>query len=835
VTRTALALALFAGPLWQSKGRFVLSLAAIALGVALGFAVQLVNQSAINEFTQAVQTLSGSADLQIVGPRAGFDEREYPRIARLPEVAVASPVVEVDARVIGRRESLRVLGLDVFRAGLVQPELVATDAADSLDTLRPDAIFLSPAAAAWLGVATGDRLRLQVALGETTFRVAGIVRGGQGRVALADIAGVQAAFDRLGRLNRIDLRVRPGVDVGALRARLAAELPAGVQVERPEAGIERGASITRSYRVNLNVLALVALFTGGLLVFSTQALAIVRRRAQLALLRTLGVTRRALVATLLGEGLLVGAIGAALGLAAGYALAQAIVHVTGIDLGAGYFRGVEPALVLDPAAAGLFFVLGVAVALVGSFFPALDAARAAPAAALKAGDEQRAFERLTPVWPGLAVFAAGAAGTALPPVAGLPVFGYVSIALLLIGAIMLMPRAAVAFFGLLRMPRAAGLGLAVAQLRGAPGQSMLSLATIVAAVSLLVSMAIMVASFRASLEAWLDHVLPADVYLRTTGAGDSGFLTPEDQANIARVPGVRRADFVRAQNVLLAGDRPAASLLARSVDPGDPGRLLPLVGAFIVPGPGAPPPVWVTEAMADVYGFTLGRVVEIPIGGRLERFTVAGVWRDYVRSQGAVLMERDRYIALTGDRNANDAALWLAPGVDAGTVKEALRRTVPGGENLDVADPGEIRSRSLQAFDRTFAVTYALELVALVIGLTGLSSSFGALVLARRREFGMLRHVGMTRGQIGAMLAAEGMLVSALGLLVGLALGFLISLILIHVVNRQSFHWTMDVAVPWVPLVIFSAAMLAAASLTALFSARQAMTDDAARAVKDDW
>jgi putative ABC transport system permease protein len=835
VTRTALALALFAGPLWQSKGRFVLSLAAIALGVALGFAVQLVNQSAINEFMQAVQTLAGSADLQIVGPRAGFDEREYPRIARLPEVAVASPVVEVDARVIGRRESLRVLGLDIFRAGLVQPELVATDAADSLDTLRPEAIFLSPAAAEWLGVATGDRLRLQVALGETTFRVAGIVRGGQGRVALADIAGVQAAFDRLGRLNRIDLRVRPGVDVGALRARLAAALPAGVQVARPEAGIERGASITRSYRVNLNVLALVALFTGGLLVFSTQALAIVRRRAQLALLRTLGVTRRALVATLLGEGLLVGAIGATLGLATGYALAQAIVHVTGFDLGAGHFRGVRPALVLDPSAAGLFFVLGVAVALVGSFFPALEAARAAPAAALKSGDEQRAFERLTPVWPGLAVMAAGAAGTALPPVAGLPLFGYVSIALLLIGAIMLMPRAAVAFFGVLRLPRAPGLRLAVAQLRGAPGQSMLSLATIVAAVSLLVSMAIMVASFRASLEAWLDHVLPADVYLRTTGAGDSGFLTPEDQANIARVPGVRRADFLRAQNVLLAGDRPPASLLARSVEPGDPGRLLPLVGAFIVPGPGAPPPVWVTEAMADVYGFTLGRVVEIPIGGRLERFTVAGVWRDYVRSQGAVLMERDRYIALTGDRNANDAALWLAPGVDAGTVRDALRRTVPGGENLDVADPGEIRSRSLQAFDRTFAVTYALELVALVIGLTGLSSSFGALVLARRREFGMLRHVGMTRGQIGTMLAAEGMLVSALGLLVGLALGFLISLILIHVVNRQSFHWTMDLAVPWVPLAVFSAAMLAAASLTALFSARHAMTDDPARAVKDDW
>jgi putative ABC transport system permease protein len=835
VSRTALALALFAGPLWQSRGRVALALAAIALGVALGFAVQLVNQSAIGEFTQAVQTLSGSADLEILGPRAGFDEREYPRVARLAEVAVASPVVDVDARVIGRRESLRVLGLDAFRAALVQPDLVTTDAADSLDTFRSDAIFLSPAAADWLGVKAGDSVRLQAALGEATFRVAGIVRAGRGRVAFADIAGVQAAFDRLGRLSRLDLRVRPGVDVDALRARLAAELPAGVKVERPESNVARGASLSRSYRVNLNVLALVALFTGGLLVFSTQALAIVRRRAQLALLRTLGVTRRALVATLAGEGLLVGTIGAAVGLAAGYGLALAIVHITGLDLGSGYFRGVQPSLVLDPAAAAVFFGLGIAVAIAGSFFPALEAARAAPAAALKSGDEQRAFERLTPVWPGLAVMACGAAGTALPPVAGLPLFGYIAIALLLIGAIMLMPRAAVAFFGLVRVPRAVGLQLAVAQLRGAPGQSMLSLATIVAAVSLLVSMAIMVASFRASLGAWLDHVLPADVYLRTTGAGDSGFLTPADQAAIERVPGVRRAEFIRAQNLLLAGDRPPVTLLARPVDPADPGRSLPIVGQVVTPAAGAPPRVWVTEAAADIYGFAPGRIVELPLAGRMVEFTVAGVWRDYVRTQGAVLIERDLYVALTGDRNANDGALWLAPGADPLAVKETLRRTVPGGENLDIAEPGEIRSRSLQAFDRTFAVTYALELVALVIGLTGLSSSFGALVLARRREFGMLRHIGMTRRQIGTMLATEGILVSALGLAVGLGLGFLISLILIHVVNRQSFHWTMDLAVPWGPLALFSAAMLGAASLTALFSARQAMAVDAVRAVKDDW
>ena len=826
--------ALFLGPLRQGKGRLALALAAIALGVALGYAVQLVNQSAIGEFAQAVQTLSGAADLQLRGPRAGFDESLYPRLARLPEVAVASPAIEADPRLAGRETTLRLVGLDVFRAGLVQPDLFAT-AADSLDTLRPDAIFLSPAAAEWLGVKEGDTVALQIGLGAVRFRVAGFTRADGTRFGIADIAGVQAALDRPGRINRLDLRLRPGVDVEAFRVRLAAELPPGVFVERPAAGLNRAASISRSYRVNLNVLALVALFTGGLLVFSTQALAVVRRRPHLALLRVLGMKRGQLVRTLLGEALLLGAIGAALGLVLGFVLAGAIIDVVGADLGAGNFRGMRPVLRFEPGWAAAFFALGVVVTLLASLAPALEAARAQPAAALKAGDEQRLFERLRPAWPGLAVIAGGAALTAAPPVDGLPLFGYLAIALLLIGTIMLMPRFAVAVFARLPLRRAVPLRLAALQLHGAPGQSMLSLATIVAAVSLLVSMAIMVASFRSSLAGWLDHVLPADLYVRTSASADTAFLAPREQDVLARIPGVRRADFARIQSILLAPDRPPVTLLARPLDPQDPGRLLPLVGGSAAPRAGAPPPAWVSEAMVDLYGFAAGSVIELPVAGERVRFTVAGVWRDYIRQHGAVVIERDRYVRLTGDRNASDAALWLADGADAGAVRTAIRAALPGGDSLEIAAPGEIRARSLQAFDRTFAITYVLELVALAIGLTGLSSSFGALVLARRSEFGMLRHLGLTRRQIGTMLATEGLAVSALGLAVGLGLGAVISLILIHVVNRQSFHWSMDFAVPWLPLAVFCAVMLAAAAGTATASARAAMAGDAVRAVKEDW
>src|SRR5215472_7221797 len=410
----------------QQPGRLALSVLAIALGVALGYAVQLINQAALNEFAAAVQTLSGESDLAAKG-----------------EVAVASPVLELDAKIPGRHEPLRILGMDVFRAARIQPFIARAEGGDRLDFLRPDRIFLSASAAEWLSLRRGDSLSIQAGLQVISLRVAGIVaQGRRERFAVMDIAAAQTLFGRPGVLNRIDVRLRPGVDPERFAARLQPELPAGTRVERPQADVERAGAPSRAYRVNLNVLALVALFTGGLLVFSAQALAVVRRRAQFALLRVLGLPRRGLVALLLLEAAAVGALGAAAGLALGYASAAFALRRFGAELGGGYFRGLAPEVALDWPGLLLFFALGVLAAVAGSLAPALEAAGAAPAAALRAGDEGRAFERVQRAWPGLAVILAGAVLTQSPPVRGLPLFGYVAIALLLLGTVMLMPRIA---------------------------------------------------------------------------------------------------------------------------------------------------------------------------------------------------------------------------------------------------------------------------------------------------------------------------------------------------------------------------------------------------------
>ncbi|MGH8631539.1 MAG: FtsX-like permease family protein, partial [Burkholderiales bacterium] len=511
---------------------------------------------------------------------------------------------------------------------------------------------------------------------------------------------------------------------------------------------------------------------------------------------------------------------------------SAMLHAFGADLGAGYFRGHEVSLGFEPLSALLFLALAVAAAILGSAAPALDAVRTPLARALKSGDEFSAFERLRSPWPGLGSLAAGSLLSLTPPLAELPVGGYLSIALLLFGALLLMPHVAYTVARLLPLSRAVWSRLAVSQLRQASNQVSIGLAALVASVSLCVAMAIMVASFRGSLDVWLERILPADLYVRAAPSGDSGFLSPAVQRQIVSVPGVRRVEFLRTQHIVLEPSRPRVTLIARDLE--DPERTLPLTrGAAALVS--EQPAVWVSEHVADVSGWEPGSSVELPIAGRFHPFTVAGVWRDYARQNGAVLIERAVYSRLSGDRNVNDAGLWLQPGVAAESVVAALRGSVEGGERLELARPGEIREWSLAIFDRTFAVTYALEAVAIAIGLAGLSASFAARALARRREFGMLRHVGVTRKQIAAMLAFEGTLLAALAALVGLVLGWVISLLLVHVVNRQSFHWSMEMHYPVGGLAAFVAALLLLAVVTAVLGGRQALSGDAVRAVKEDW
>ena len=855
--------AFIAGSARASIGRTLAVVLAIAIGVGMGLGVYLINRTALDEFSGAVQFLLGDTDLELRGPRDGFDEAVYAQVARLPEVAAASPVVEVNARIEGTRAgaaaSLRIVGLDVLRVGPLNPGLVPeivrepsagttagnADAGDRRSTAElfdADTVFLSPAALEWMGVRPGGTLQARVGATLKPLRIAGTLPGApQGqRVAVMDIGAAQWQFDRLGVLHRIDVKLRQGTDERRARAALSAVLPAGVDIATPADASKRTSNLSRAYRVNLNVLALVALFTGAFLVFSTQALSIVRRRPQIALLRALGASRNRVTRLLLFESLAVGAVGAATGVALGIGVAAIAIARFGADLGGGYFPGIEPRFAVEPFGVALFFALGIVATLAGSAAPIIVARREPVAAGLRAVPQALPARRSRGgLLPGLLLVVVAAVLVVLPAWSSLPLAGYFAIAVLLVAGIVLTPTIGRYIFhaierALRKTDAPAWLQLAASRARAASGMTTLALASVVASFAVMVAMAIMVSSFRSSVDQWLVSVLPADLYLRGATAGDTGYLSEQDLALMRAVPGVATLEALGTSSLTLDPLRPAVTLIARPIDATDPGARLPLIGSALRAPPGQVA-VYVSEPAARIYGLQPGQAVTLALGGRPVDCFVAAVWRDYSRQFGAITIDAADYRRYVPGARPTDAAIWLAPGATAAGVTAQLAATVPGFDRLEVAEPGAIRAYSLRIFDRSFAITYLLEAVAVVIGLFGVASTFSAEALARGREFGVQRCLGMTRREIALQLAAEGALFAALGALIGGLLGLAISVVLIDVINPQSFNWTMPLDLPAEFLALLAVALVLAASLTAVASARSALSVAAVQAVKDDW
>jgi putative ABC transport system permease protein len=280
---------LLSAQLREQPARLLITVLAIALGVALGASVYLVNASALNEFGLATKRLVGEADIVILGPRDGFPDRLFAELTRNASVSASSPVLELEVALAGRRDTLKVLGLDPFRAASLQPAIIGDIGEGAFQLFKPDSLYLSSSAARELNLRRGDQLQVIVGSASKALRVIGVLSEGTYSQALGvmDIASAQWMFNAVGRLNRIDLRLAQGTDVQAFRRDLGKTLPAGVLAVAPQVERDRAVSVTRAYRVNLNMLALVALFTGAFLVFSTQSLSVLRRRRSLALLRAL--------------------------------------------------------------------------------------------------------------------------------------------------------------------------------------------------------------------------------------------------------------------------------------------------------------------------------------------------------------------------------------------------------------------------------------------------------------------------------------------------------------------------------------------------------------------
>uniref|UniRef100_UPI00404717A6 ABC transporter permease n=1 Tax=Polynucleobacter sp. TaxID=2029855 RepID=UPI00404717A6 len=830
-------------------GRWLIAGLAVALGIALAVAIHTVNRSALSEFSRALDLVNGQASAQIVMSTGEFSDQLYDKIVTHQTelgIRAVSPVLERNTA------QIRVIGIDIFQAGRVSPSLIPSVSEDQGQSLfSDDAIFLSAAALQKLKISVGDFLALDYKGKTVRFKVAGTVPGATGQaIAVMDLGTLQWRLEGLGRISRIDLQLLDGKGMEDV-ASAVQNLNLGVRLISSQERDRRASNLSRAYRVNLNVLALVALFTGAFLVFTTISFSVLRQQSQLALLSILGASSRWIFLLVLAQAGCIAALGGLLGIGLGLTLAFVLLNVLGGDLGGGYFSVAVPPLEIDPLTLFGFWILAITVGLVAAYFPAKTVTASRPTEQLRSDATERI---LRPVMHHRIALIFGLASLVLafmPAINDLPLAAYASIACLLFAGLALIPwlvqhcfsRLAIGLSSWQKQP--SPLIFAIWRLSQAPASAAGLIAGVVAALALTVAMVIMVASFRDSMTQWLDQVLPADLYanFKQLNLDDELLKKPTLLQSIGRVPGIERYELSVQRKILFQSDRPEVTLIARPIQQDRAAQTLPLIGPVYPPSPlssqSALPVVYASEAMVDLYDWHPGRIKTLPAFNEYQgsqKVWVAGTFRDYGRQHGALFIDLASYQTMSNDQQFSGIALWLANKADPAVVLNALRAAIPQFRDQEFINRSDLRALSLTIFDRSFALTYALEIAALLVAIFAIATGFAGQALLRQKEYALANCLGQSTAQRTAWISAESGLLLSLAVMWGTLLGLLMSQILIHRVNPQSFHWTMDTSVPYFALIALMLALIGSGIAAALWASKRNLNSaNLITALREEW
>jgi putative ABC transport system permease protein len=832
--------------LQQFPLRTALTAGGIAIGVAAFAAIQLANQSVLASFQRTINAVAGRASLTVSAGDLGVDETLLRTVQAADEVEVAAPLLVSAAPVEGKRgEVLLVLGVDLFAEEAFREYRLAEgkEGLNLKTLLQPDTLFLSRTFATTHGLGVGDRLTLVTGSRLRAFTIRGLMeprgaaRALEGHLAVMDIATAQEAFDKIGRLDRIDLILKDGADVDATAARLIEVLPGHVTVERPERRNRQVETMLSAFRLNLNALSAIALVVAAFLIYNTTALAIVQRRPHVGILRSLGWTPAGIVLLFLGEAVVVGGIGAGVGVALGYLVAERVLATVSRTVSQlySYIRVTEVGL--DAFTVTLALGLGLGFAFCAALVPSLRGARIPVREALSPvlGNEEERRRLLLPV-AGLLLLAGAFWASRQGAVGGAPLFGYLALVLLILGGALLTPAALLCVTWLLRragIRMRGGTALLVAShLRGYRGRHAVAVAAMMTALAMLIGVAIMIGSFRRTVETWVEETIRADLVVAPASRFTKGAhaILPAGLADrVQQIPGVTAVDrftgakitFRDRQLLLAAGD--FGVVAAR-------GKLLFLRGDSreVLERAKAHEGIIISETVALTHGISEGDRVTLQTPHGPAGFPVAGVFYDYTTDGGKIVMDQNLFRRHWGDRGINVVAVYLTPGADPADVVRRIKETTPGAA-LVVVRNEDLKKRVLEIFDQTFAVTHALRIIAIIVAALGILNVLWASVLERQREIGILRSVGASRGQVFRVILQEAGLLGLVAEVMGVLIGLGLALVLIHVINKQSFGWSIlftfspDVLVTSASVVLVTS--LLAGLVPALYASRITIAD----------
>ena len=839
--------------------RTLLTVVGVALGVSAFIAVRTANIEVLRSFEQSVSAVSGQATLEVVSEEGGLDEAFITDVRSVPGVQSSDPVLVVEARLAGGPrdgQAVTILGVDLLEA-LYRQDVTMRDrtSGGGIDALTAaDSLFLGKALAAEWDVTDGDRVQVQAGPEPVSLRVAGVIEEAGGvrsrwsRTAVMDIAAAQKTFGLVGQLDRIELVTVPSLSLDPVQAQLERLLPPSTIVQRPETRGKQVENMVRAFQTNLMVLSMVGLLVGVFLIYNTISFSVIQRRREIGIFRAIGMSEGMVSALFVSEAAAMGLVGGLAGALMGVSAATALTGLLGrtvSDLYAsvpGSFTGRTPIAWLPELLLGAG--LGATVSALGAVAPSIDAGRTLVVQALAPGtyDVTRQSASGRAALAGMLLLVAAAVLVWLPPVEGIPVFGYAAAFCLLAGLSGFVP------FLIQGMQRVRQLSarakpasrpgtlekIAVEQIARASSRSSVTVSALLVGVAIMVGVVIMIRSFRHTVEVWIEDTVIADLivtpqaWLQGSRRSAGERTLPSAWAEQIRgVQGVAAVDSYRDLRIRM-GDK-TVSLVSRDLKlHAERSRYLVLSGdsSTLLRHAADRGGVLLSEVLAEALAVDVGRSLELPTPGGPKIVPVVGIFYDYATDGGKIVMDRITYRSWWSDDDAVTVfPVYLTPDADPSLVREAVLRRLDqtgGGPVPSIVSNAELRREILEIFDRTFLLTYALELIAVSIAILGIVNTLVTSVLERRREFATLQAIGASQGQVQLLVLWEALYLAILGSALGVVGGVALSFLLIKVINKQSFGWTIQIA--WTPQVWGEAVVvsLAVALLSGYWPARWA-------------
>ncbi len=838
-------------PLFRQPGRALVILFAVALGDAAVVAIDLAGDAAAGSFHSSMETLAGKDDFEVTAA-GGLPEAIVARLARLPYALRVSPRIEDHAMVVGTGQTVPLIGVDVVaeanNAGTIVGDAIAGEGLEHIND--PDAVWVSRG----LGKAVGARIPLLINDHARQYLVRGLIPSSaqMGTDAiLMDIGAAQLATGKSGRVDRILIKTPPANTANndtnnfdQWQRKLQEALPGGALLNAQGTETAANRRMLAAFRWNLRMLSGIALLVGAFLIYNAISVSVVRRRADIGTMRALGASRDAVTVAFLFEAALFGVLGSLAALPLGRVLAAGAVGMLSTTVNALYISSSPGPMILSAGSVMLALVAGIGVAVVSALAPAREASMVPPTEAMARG--RREFEarvdRKRDAWIGLGLAALGTLSALGPPIGGKPLLGYLAALLFVASAALTAPLLVyhATLAGSIELRRLLGVEalLASRSLGGSLRRTSVLVAALATAIAMMTSVGIMVGSFRQTVLTWLDSELPADLYLAPAGAmgGDlHPTIAPEVADLIAATPGVESVSRLRAYEIQYQGL--PASLAGASQGRHAPRQNLTFLsrkpGAEIQRELAAGNNVVVSEPFANKHHVKAGDNITLPLGEQRVTFRVIDIFYDYGHEAGYIVMDWGTLHRYLPDTAPTNLAVYLAPGADLEQTRAAIKKAI-ANKSLMMLSNGEIRHQAIRVFDQTFAITYAVEAISILVAIGGIAGALISIVIDRRREFGVLRYLGGTSAQIRKLILVEAGLIGILANGLGLVLGYVLSLVLVYVINKQSFGWTIQFHWPVAVILGSLSIVYVATVLAGLFPARLAVRLDPMEVVHEE-